>query len=372
MKLLIIAPYFYEPHRWMISAYKTALNLAKQCEVVVLTTGQPRFEQIGEHIKIYRMVDWFLPDPVNYSIVPNLAWNLWRVVKKEKPDVYLVNKHMFFTSFSVILLRIMGKKVILATDTFPGINWHPRKKIVSIIMTIYAWLIGWPILKLSNLVILYHEGLVGIAKKLKIRFKVIHNGVDLETLVAAKLPTDIIKHINQINICYIGRLESIKGYKDIIDVAKQITFKYPQVKFYFIGSYLGKEEMVKNIINEKIIFLGHREDIYSLLKIMDIFVLSSYSEGLPNALMEAMASGIACVASDVGGVKILIQNGVNGLSFKPGDQKELIQKLSSLVENPELRQKLALAGRKKIIQEFDWNKISDQYMNLFKEVYNNY
>ena len=61
MKILIIAPYFFEKHRWMISAYKTALNLAKKHKVVVLTCGTPAFEKLTPNLTVYRMRDLFLP-----------------------------------------------------------------------------------------------------------------------------------------------------------------------------------------------------------------------------------------------------------------------------------------------------------------------
>jgi glycosyltransferase involved in cell wall biosynthesis len=67
-------------------------------------------------------------------------------------------------------------------------------------------------------------------------------------------------------------------------------------------------------------FTGLRKDIPAVLGETDIFVLPSYSEGLSNALMEAMSSGCACIASDVGGNAYLIQNGVSGFLFPPGDQ----------------------------------------------------
>ncbi|MDD3774319.1 MAG: hypothetical protein PHW50_03540, partial [Patescibacteria group bacterium] len=101
MKILIISPYFFEPHRWMISAYKTALALSKNDQVVVMTTGRPWIEQMNKNLTIYRLRDLFLPDPINFSFVPFLGWHLLRIIRKEKPDCFLVNKHMFYTSLAV-------------------------------------------------------------------------------------------------------------------------------------------------------------------------------------------------------------------------------------------------------------------------------
>ncbi|MFA5070030.1 MAG: glycosyltransferase [Patescibacteria group bacterium] len=368
MKLLLIAPYFFEEHRWMISAYKTALNLSQKIKVVVLTVGEPSFEIINQNLSVYRMRDFFIPDPVNYSIVPGLLWSLKKVVKREKPDVFMVNKHMFFTSFSILFLRLMGKRVITAIDTFPGMNWQPKNRFVRVVMRIYARLIGLPLLKISNKVVLYHEGLVDLAKRHKLNYAVIHNGVDLALINRAQPSREIIREKDTVNVCYIGRLESIKGYYDYLAAAKMVIGERASANFYFIGSYKNKEQYVKKHSSKNIIFLGHRDDIYSLLKSMDIFVLPSYSEGLPNALMEAMASGLPSVASEVGGVKILIREGENGFLFKPGDQKELAEKLKKLINNAGLRQKFGQKAKEKIERDFNWRIITGQYLTLF----NNY
>lgn len=365
MKLLIVAPYFFERHRWMISAYKTALALSQHIDVVVLTTGQPATETINPRLRIYRLRDWFLPDPINYSIVPGLWGGLRRILRSERPDVILVNKHMFFTSLAVPLLRLMGRKSILATDTFPGMNWFPRHPLVRFVMRIYAYVVGWPILKLAHRVVLFHEGLIPDAQRLGLRYEVIHNGVDIAALDAASPAQDIPHRAEEVNICYIGRLETIKGYDDILAVAQRILANHAQAHFYFIGSYHGKEEMVRNLQSDRLHFLGHRNDVFGLLKRMDIFVLASYSEGLPNAVMEAMAAGVACVCSDVGGVRTLITHRQEGLLFPAGDREAMYQALVDLLVSPQPRQTMAQAGRQKIRSQYDWEQIAQQYLHLF-------
>ena len=368
MKILIVAPYFFEPHRWMISAYKTALYLSKKNKVVVLTTGSPSYQKLNPNLVIYRMRDIFIPDPVNYSIVIGLFWYLLKVIKKEKPDIFLVNKHMFYTSFSILWLRILGKKVFCQIDTFPGINWFPKSNFVKFVMKIYARTIGIFLLKISNMVILLHEGLIPIAKKYKLNHTVIHNGVDFDKLKKSKPAKDLLpKKKNELRIVYVGRLESVKGYNDLLKAALRISKKEPGAKFYFVGSCQGKGKIVKKYQSEKIIFLGHREDIFSILKTMDIFVLPSYSEGLPNALMEAMACGLVCLSSNVGGVKVLIKEGETGLLFKPGDSFQIEKKLLKLIKSPDLREKLDQKARLKIEKDFNWKIISCKLISLFKK-----
>ncbi|MCA9388672.1 glycosyltransferase family 4 protein [Candidatus Berkelbacteria bacterium] len=368
MKVLIIAPFFFERHRWMMSAYKTALNLSKKMQVVVLTTGSPQYETISPNLKIYRMWDLFLPDPINYSIVPGLIPNLEKIIHREQPDIFLVNKHMFFTSLAILWLRLRGKKVICATDTFPGLNWFPKNKLVRIVMKAYSKLIGIPLLKLSNKVILFHEGLKIFGDQLKLNYQIIHNGVDLEKIDKAKISHEFDR--TKTNVIYVGRLETIKGYYDLIETAQQLSRERPDIVFYLVGNLSGKQELKEKCESSNIKFLGFRKDIPSLLKAADIFVLPSYSEGLPNALMEAMAAGCASLASNVGGIKILLDKEKNGLLFTPGNITELSAKIIKLADNRPLRRDLARAARRKIETAFSWATITEQYLKLFRELTN--
>lgn len=351
----------------MISAYKTALYLSKDHQVVVLTTGTPRTEKINANLTVYRMWDIFLPDPINYSVVPGLFISLVMVLIKERPTHFLVNKNMFFTSLAIPFLRLLGKKVITVTDTYPGINWLPRNPKVALVMRIYAHLIGMPLLKISSHVVLLHEGLVEIAKQYRLRFTVIHNGVDLEAIDATPANAQIMRD-KTTKVLYAGRLESIKGYTDIVKVAEKITRNDSKVSFYLVGSTAGKEQYVTEHQSDRVHFLGHRTDVISIMKACDIFILASYSEGLPNVIMEAMACGVPCVASEVGGVKVLIENQQNGLLFTPGDLGTMQKQLKLLINDASMRHRLASQARRLIEAKFSWAKIAQQYQQLFTTI----
>jgi len=149
-------------------------------------------------------------------------------------------------------------------------------------------------------------------------------------------------------------------------VASELIKKYRHVKFFFIGGTEGKEDVVKRFASNQIVFTGHRTDIPSVLKRMDIFVLPSYSEGLPNALMEAMAVGVVPLSSRVGGATVLIEEGENGLFFTPGDRTDLQEKLTTLIEDPNLRRKLGAAAAGRIADDFDLAKESQKLLTVLR------
>jgi len=372
MKVLLVAPRFFDAKfgekRAVMSAYKTAHALAKQVDVVVVTAGPPpRYERITPHLAIYRLWDLYLPDPVNYGIVPGLFTALPRIVKNERPDAFLVNKHMFFTSLAAPLLRLMGKRVVIQTDTFVGINWFSRNPFVSLVMRLYAWTIGLLVLKSAHLVVLLHEGLIPVARRLRLPYTVIHNGVDLAQFHQAQPAPDLVKRPGEIFVCYVGRLESAKGYDDLLAVAEKLAPKYRNTKFFFVGHTAGSESIAKKNASEQIVFTGHRPDIAAVLKQMDIFVLPSYSEGLPNALMEAMAAGCASLASRVGGSTVLIEEGKSGLFFWPGNRGELEEQLVRLIKNPTLRRRLGVAAAERIAADFNLGRESLKLLGLLQE-----
>ena len=369
MKILLIAPYFKESHRWMISAYKEAINISKQgIEVVVFTSRSKKTPKLikKKNLKIYGYRDIFLKDPINFGIMPFMNFHLLKLIKKEKPTHIIINKHMFYTSLCIFSLKLRKWKVNIITDTFPGQVWWTESKIVNFILYIYSRTIGKSILKLADKVILLHEGLIETAKKMKLNYKVIHNGVDIEKYKLAKIPSDLSKKKDEIIIVYIGRLESIKNYKDIIKVAKKITLKNKKITFLFVGDKTGKENEINKIKNNQIKFLGYRKDIPNILKMADIFILASSSEGLPNALMEAMASKCACVSTNVGGVKSLIEENKIGLLFKVHDTNELEDKINYLIKNKEKREELGQEAYNKIKKDFNWNKIAKKIIKEIK------
>ncbi len=348
----------------MISGQRTAYTLAKNHQVVVLTTGiKASVTQPLSTLKIYRLKDIFLPDPVNYSIIPGLFGAVKRIIETEKPDAFLINKHMFYSSLAIWPLKRLGKKVIVQTDTFPGINWFPKSRLVGIVMWVYARLIGNPIMRAADKVILLHEGLIEDAQKLGLNYEVIHNGIDLKEFDATPRPKDLKKGRSEIWIGYVGRMESVKGWYDLATVATIMVKKDPWLHFFFIGPTQNAQEKIKEFSHPQIHFIGLRHDITGIDKLLDIFVMPSHSEGLSNAIMEAMAARCACLVSNVGGNRILIKNSVNGHLFEPGDLNDLEKSLEQLIKNKTRRIRLGQAARQTIEESYS---LSDNVDRLAK------
>lgn len=328
MKILLVTPYYldsYPQHLSMGSAVKQAENLSSEHQILVLTTGREKQNQkVSANLTIRSVIGLLLPDPINYCIAPAVFPEFIRQVKVFKPDVVMVSKYMFFTSFIIPLAKLMGLRVITTTDTFPGINWFPRSRPVAAVMWLYARLIGLPLLWMSDKVILLYSGLEPIAKKYHLKFVTIPNGVDDSYFEKQPKPKDIYKPKGEFWVGFVGRPESIKGYDLALKAADYFAIGDPKVKFVFVGGN------AKPHTDGNKIFLGFRSDIKQIYQLFDCLILPSYAEGLPNVLLEAMAQGVPCIASRVGGVTSIIDTEVNGLLIKRGSFREITSAISRI------------------------------------------
>jgi glycosyltransferase involved in cell wall biosynthesis len=154
-------------------------------------------------------------------------------------------------------------------------------------------------------------------------------------------------------------MDLVKAVDYLIEAAKIIIQKHRKVKFILVGdgSLRQKYESIVMPYYNNIIFLGYRDDIPQLMRISDTLVLPSLSEGVPNVIMEAAASGLPIIATNVGGVSQLISEGENGLLVKPKDIESLVNAMDRLINEPSLAFKMGESGRKKMVANYSWDTI---------------
>lgn len=323
-------------------------------------------EKVSETLEIYRIPDVFLPDPWNYGIAFGFSGYAIRLAKELKPDIIVVNKVLFWSSIALIRLRLAGFRVLLLTDALVGITWWPRGRIAQVCSAIYAWTLGWLILKMATKIVFFHPQPQPTLKRLGVLYKsiVIPTGIDPSSFKRLAL-SDETRSRFPLTATYIGRLESVKGVDDFVVATTRVKKEYPEMNIRVIGWYKDGHELVTEY-KDRVEFTGLRSDIPEILASTDIFVLPSYSEGLSNALMEAMASGCACIASDVGGNRFLIENGVSGFLFPAGDQDALASHIRRLIEDPTKRAMLGMQARKRIDAVFSWEKVGEEYRKVFE------
>ena len=152
-------------------------------------------------------------------------------------------------------------------------------------------------------------------------------------------------------IVTVGRLNSQKNQKLLIESFAIVSRDYPQYRLFIYGDGPLKSELqllVKNLgIADKVVFTGFKNDIITELMDADLFVLSSDFEGMPNALMEAMALGLPCISTDCagGGARELISDMENGLLVPCNDKQRLSDSIKVVLHNDELKKRISVNAR---------------------------
>lgn len=173
-----------------------------------------------------------------------------------------------------------------------------------------------------------------------------------------------------------ARLSAEKNQKLLIKSFSKITSKYPDYKLEIYGDGPLKSDLQKLIdalnLNDKIKLMGRRKDIIDCIKNAEIFVLPSNSEGMPNSLLEAMALGLACIATDcpIGGSAILVKNKKNGLLIPMNDEDKLSDAMEKLIIDKKLASDLRL-NAEKIVAEYDTQKVCNEWEKYLKFVQKN-
>ena len=173
-------------------------------------------------------------------------------------------------------------------------------------------------------------------------------------------------------IVSVGRFASEKGHRYLIEALNMLD----REKVAWRCTFLGEGELETDLrshtaahgLSEWVAFPGFCEDVFSVLLMADVFVLPSLHESSPNALIEAMGIGMPCIASNVGGVVDLIEDGKNGLQVPPQDPAALAAALHRVLSEPDLASELGRNARATIQEKFDSagsiQKLEDIYRQL--------
>lgn len=169
----------------------------------------------------------------------------------------------------------------------------------------------------------------------------------------------------------VSRLSWDKGYREMIEAAKWLLAEGHDFAFVAAGTGKDADEIQKAIeragIEERFILLGWRNDIANLCCAADAFVFASHREGLPIAPLEAMASGLPVVASDIPGCVEEIEDHKTGLIFRAGSTSTLVDALRPLIADPEFRRRLGSAAAQRAC-DFDLAPVLDIQMQLYERI----
>jgi glycosyltransferase involved in cell wall biosynthesis len=173
---------------------------------------------------------------------------------------------------------------------------------------------------------------------------------------------------------YLGRLSPVKRPDLLVQAARLIPRKLP-VHFVVAGEGDMRAQLESALraqgLEDRFHFMGHvaHDDVGTLLAAADLLVLPSASEGLPVAVMEAMAFGLPIVASAVGGVPEIVRDGENGYLFPAGDARMLAARIAALASDPTLRQRLGHANEAILLEcGLTWDRVGRDLLRIYSEL----
>jgi len=177
----------------------------------------------------------------------------------------------------------------------------------------------------------------------------------------------------------VARLAPIKGQHDLLVAATRIINEAISVKFVFIGSDSATEGRYEKVLRataerqsvaDHVHFTGYQPHAAMLMADFDLFVLPSYREAMPMSILEAMAAGKPVVATNVNGIPEVVIDGVTGFLVPPGDPDALAEAILTLLKDPDLARTMGQAGRTRVEEYFNLDKLHERIFALYDEAIN--
>jgi glycosyltransferase involved in cell wall biosynthesis len=293
---------------------------------------------------------------------PSMVIQLARIIEKQGIDIVHCQLHKP-TVYGVLAVFMTGKtlKVISHVRGLNRTRSFKRKLLNGILFRRISRIIA-----VSNAVRddIVRTNLLSYPDKVV----TIYNGIDVKAFMDSNLTREEarteLRLPDRDAFVYgtVGRLVETKGQDVLLKAFARVCEKYPKSWLFIAGKGRLEPELkalsAELNIHERVLFLGYRTDIPEVMKTFDVFVLPSIAEGLPGALLEAMATGLPVIASRVGGVPEILNNSDLGTMVSPRSVDELASAMKILYKTPEgQRYKIGKALRERVLDGFSKEKM---------------
>jgi len=319
--------------------------------------------------------------PLNMSGKFDLAavFRLFRLLWKE--EISIVHSYLYHAN---ILGRIVGRvarvPIIISSERSVILSEEVVNKNTLEMGSRLRRLMNGLSMRLSDRVVtvseLVRETLIAASKIDPKRLVTIHSGVNLE---GYQIDGDITAKKKGLGletsaavIGAIGRLDRVKGVEYLLRAAAKVIFKTPDAAFLIVGDGSQREaleQLARSLgISHRMVFTGQRDDVPELLSTMDVLVLPSLYEGLPNAVLEAMAAGKPVIATRVGGTPEVVEDKVTGLLVPPRDPEALAEAIIALIQDRERAEAMGQVGRARVEEYFSVERMIAETETLYEEL----
>jgi glycosyltransferase involved in cell wall biosynthesis len=336
--------------------------MSKYVDITIISSkieGTKSREIINPNFRIFRFKPTLYLPKLPYTLDFLLIKRILKICKKRKCDVIIGYSLQFLSCFSAAIAAKLGKYPFICRIV--GASRTTNKSSVELISKIYDMSISKITLKLADKVFVQTKSMIYRPLELGVdlaKVSVVEDGIDFARFSQNPDVESLRKTLgidkSKIVITFISRLFELKGIEDLLEIAKEILKENNHIIFLIAGAG-SLEEKVKSEADttENLLYIGYRSDVPELLALSDIYVLPSYSEGLSPAILEAMASGLPVVTTNVGSSPDIIVNGKHGYLIEPGDKLNLKSHLIRLIQKESLRKEMGKLNKQYIQQNFD-------------------
>lgn len=347
-------------------------ELVRQLHAMGVTIDLGVFDNDGRADKdILQVVAPYINDSLVIPCRRQLDWSavrvLHRYLNQRRPDV--IHSHKYKTTFYALLSR--------------------RNTPCRLIATYHNWLYDTLSLRfyaaLDKRLARYCDAVVGVSEPVaqELRRHVpapkvrrIGNGIDTEVYLPRTSHLDAKQALGfsgKTLVGFVGRLSADKGLSYLLHaLAAMPTSLAESVHAIIVGDGEHRRTLETEAralrLTERVHFLGNRRDTPLLYTAFDIFVLPSRREGFPMVLLEAMSCGLPVIATRVGDIERIIEQGVSGLVVEPADATALQQALQAVITEPERAKRMGAAARARVEQRFSSAQMAREYLALYEHV----
>lgn len=328
---------------------------------------------VGAHLSLLKRdaARWFRALRVaRRTCPPGLKEALWQVfyfleagvLARRLQDRGITHLHNHFANSSCSVAMIaseMSGVPFSFTLHGPSIFFEPRK-----------WRIDEKIARASFVACISHycrgQGMIFADPAHWEKMKIVHCGIEPDRYGQADRSSPGKRLI------FVGRLAPIKGVSVLLDAFACTRAAHPDGHLTIVGDGELREQLEARAkalaLGDAVTFTGYlsTEEVAAQLDAADIFVLPSFSEGVPVVLMEAMAARMPVIGPKVAGVEELVEDGVSGFVVPPGDVETLGARIAELLEDADRRARMGIAGRAKVHQDFNWMTEAQKLADLIK------
>jgi len=373
MRIIVFCGY-YHPHKggYCKNTHELAKRLVARghsVDVVTCNTESSPPTEVIDGVQVIR-----LPVLVKMSEfpIPAPGGMLWSLFKRNYYDVAITQSRIFLTTVLGDIYSLT-KHIPLIHVERGGQHTVTRNPLFTWMMKVYDHTIGHAIIGDSFSVVAISEASCVFVVHLnnKTPTRIIYNGINVPDLMVM-LPPWLNDGGHRTDIVFAGRLIYGKGVQDLITAFETINAKHKETFLRIIGDgpyrWTLEEQATHSPAADHINFLGEvaQEEIVETIGDGHIFVNPSYSEGMPTSVLEAASVGMPIIATDVGGTREIIRDGVTGYLVPPKRPVQIAETIELIMSDWRKAEAVGKLARE-AAKQLDWSMITDQWEELLEE-----